>query len=245
MIKTLKVFPNEIDPQEIFSSIDRLGRFVMSRDDIFSTVSLKKDHYLEDIVYFLEMDKLKGVGTTQTVFFTPQYTIKMMYVNLDTSHELNIVGSILHPESLKVRGNLILLKYEDETLTNFTCEDLIKVLITRREHTGLHLVNGEFQNVIMDNRWHIGEKSLVSYKKKIINVCNYFLLLVSQENTEITDDNEKYIFNFLDRNKKVLIDFTKEELDLLLTKKDIAVENFDDEQSFNPYFFLKSVQPKE
>ena len=249
MIHTICILPTQINEEEIFSSIDRMGRFLIADDgNVLEQISINpENNMMEDIVHKLDfINNQNCVGTTDIVYFTPTETIKMIYIRHEKGAKKNIIASILHPESSVVRARAILLKFDDsKKLINFQKEDLIKLLITRREHKGLHTKgNVVLKTVTMNNCWEIRGLSTNSLYKKIVSVNNYFLLVLSSnQDCDVFDDSEKYIFNLLDKNKKVIIDISETEFSLLYSKKDIESKQnpWDSEEYFSPYDFLISV----
>jgi hypothetical protein len=247
MIKSLLINSIPLPVEEIFStSVDRLGRFIMSNtDNVIVPIELPHESYMEKIVDYLDFSSFKNsIGNTDTLFFNKDNVIKIIYIHLSKDTEQNILASILQPESKTIRGKAIILKYnENQDLVDFTKEDLIKLLVKRREHEGLHIKNKEILTVTIDNRWNLLSGIDLSKKyKQIVRVCNYYLLIISDnKDGYFDDDQEKYIFSFLDRYKKTIIDFSEIEFKLLLEKKNVHSENIDDDKAFSPYHFLKSV----
>lgn len=243
----LKISSVELSREEIFSSIDRAGKFIMSHDSLVVVKTLPSTKYMESVVEHLGFTQYKDknfIGTTDTIYFTPDYSLKMFSIKLPKEYPLNLLGSILHPESHQVRGDVVLVKFNnDGQIGLLNKEDVIRLLISRREHKGIHISKSGRRQVIMNNMWVIqGHENQPLGYKKIVKVANYFLLLISNEaDITLSDDSEKFVFNVLDRNCKTIIDFTELELDLLIEKEQSTFDVVDDEKYLSPYLQLKSV----
>jgi hypothetical protein len=165
----------------------------------------------------------------------------MIFYTTKEKLEPNLIASIFHPEGLVVRGSAIVFKYNiKEEIVDCTKEDIINLLIKRREHTGLHIKNNKIEYVTIDNRWNLfkSDVKLSTKTKKMVSCFNYFLIVISDEPCEIFDENEKYIFSLLDYNKKNIIDFSKEEFGMLSLNKDKKFEDFS--EVFSPFNHLQS-----
>lgn len=242
MTKVCLIKNDTISTELLYFSIDSMGKYIMEKDFVCD-IEVNKDDYLIDSVKLLEAENVENfIGDTVTVYFDTQYTYKMIFFTSKNKLESNHIASIFHPEGLVVRGYVVLLKYSiDKELIDCPKEDVIKLLIKRRDHDGLHFKDGKFKTVTIDNRWNIisSDMKLSNKIKKIINVYNYFVILISDKPCDMFDDNEKYIFSLLDHNKKVIVDFSETEFNLLSLNRDKHYDKFDD--IFSPFIELNSV----
>lgn len=242
MVK-ISILRNEtLSTEMLYFSIDSMGKYIMSNNFI-QEEEVNETRYMEEIIKHLKVtDSVSFIGETDTIFFNNKETYKLIHYTVKDKLDNNLIASIFHPEGKVVRGYSAVLKFnQDENLCNCLKEDIIKLLIKRREHLGLHIKNSNIKMVTMDNKWNIVENnsSLAGKIKKIIGIYNYFVILISDVPCEFSDEKEKYIFGLLDHNKKVLIDFSEEEYNLLIKNKD---KIFDDTiNCFSPYIHLKSV----
>lgn len=234
MIKVVLIYPYLFDNTFLFLPMDQIGKMLMKEDII---IEKEVSEVVEESIELMEMDKIREIkkdliGDTLKVFYTKEYTYKMLL--LDTKEpdkdKYNLLASILHSEGQKIYYNIVIVKMDKENnYINISKEEVIQLIEKRRIHTGVRL-SKKVEEVSMDNNWNIIElgESIREYKKKIINVNGYNLIILSENgNYELEEYDNKYIFAFLDKYKKVLCDFTKEEYYKILNnnQEEIEIDN--------------------
>ena len=211
MIKVVLIYPYLFDNTFLFLPMDQIGKMLMKEDII---IEKEVSEVVEESIELMEMDKIREIkkdliGDTLKVFYTKEYTYKMLL--LDTKEpdkdKYNLLASILHSEGQKIYYNIVIVKMDKENnYINISKEEVIQLIEKRRIHTGVRL-SKKVEEVSMDNNWNIIElgESIREYKKKIINVNGYNLIILSENgNYELEEYDNKYIFAFLDKYKKVL-----------------------------------------
>ena len=239
MLRGIKISPNW--NEDLFGSYDQMGRVIMESDEnMINLIELHTDNskLMEILIHELDFCRWQtNTATTDIVYYSPLVVWKMMYVHIPNTEENleNLIGSILHPEHLTTRGVVIFLKFDGNTneLMDAQKEDLIFLLERRKHHQGL-CIQQETKKVLktleVDNLWNSSQSgSLRSFPKQIKQMCNYTLLMV-RENDDII-----YVFNMLDMNARVIIDFTEQEWALLTENENIFPQSYDDQKYFCPY----------
>jgi hypothetical protein len=116
-------------------------------------------------------------------------------------------------------------------------------MISKREHKGIYLKNGTFiKEITCDNRWNMKDDSIANYKKQILTIYNYHVIIVSKNDCTFSDDNEKYIFALLDNKRRVIIDFTYNEYQMLVQLENNVIDSFNsNDNTDSPYHNLKQA----
>lgn len=236
--------------ERVFGGVDQMGVTIMGDDNI-DMLEFEEEQFMEVVVTGIALDKYRDhVGSTDVIYYSPTEVWKMMYIRVLSEEQPNLIASILHPEHHTVRGAVVLMKMSSESMKFLSVEkgDVVKLLLKRRFHTGLKLgADSTLSCAVIDNQWNLEDgESLSSYTKAIVPVYNYFLLVlypqaVSSDAESVLFDNAivpKYIFNLLDRNKKVIADMTAEEWKLLQVVKDKVSDSVQEDSAFSPYHHL-------
>ena len=97
-------------------------------------------------------------------------------------------------------------------------EEVIRILDSRRFPKGLHICDKKPKSCQIDNSWNCNGTNLwTSLKsKQIIPFAGYTVILLSHESCALFSETEHYLFVFLNKEKKLLTDFTEREYELLL-----------------------------
>jgi hypothetical protein len=243
MVKKVVIKPEKLDDDFLFQPMGQIGRYLMT-NDILQVKEIVEEDIMEDIVGFLEMVKIRDldksvIGDTLKIFYTPKFTYKMVFMETDSKNKeyYNLIASIFHPEGKKIYYNAVIIKTDkDDNYCNVSKEEVIELLEKRQIHIGVKVHNDTVCEVTMDNAWNLVNEniSLSGYIKKIIPYTGYFLLIITKgDSFELTgDENIKYIFAVVDKCKKVICDFYKEEYLKLLDTE--YIEELDvDNPSFN------------
>jgi hypothetical protein len=233
--------PSNISTDDIYGLIDLMGKSIMSNDSI-QNINISKDNYLKEIIPLLNFEE-KLIGDTDTIFYDQKSVYKMIYCT-NKNFPRNILGSIFHPEGIVIYGNVVIIKIDnDSEIIDCMKEDIVKLMINRREHKGIYLKNGIFiKDIIIDNRWNIKGHDISNYKKQILTIYNYHIIIISKNNCTLSDNEEKYIFALLDEKRKVIVDFSNEEFEMLKKIKDypeLTIDCFDNPK--NPFIILKQA----
>jgi len=99
MISCIVIEPSDISNENIYNSIDLMGKFIMGNDNIISK-NISENKYLEEIIPFLNFTN-ELVGDTDLVFYNENYAYKMLYCS-NKEFQRNVLGSIFHPEGIVI-----------------------------------------------------------------------------------------------------------------------------------------------
>jgi hypothetical protein len=233
--------PSNISTDDIYGLIDLMGKSIMA-DDSIQNITISEDNYLKEIIPLLNFEE-GLIGDTDTIFYDQNSVYKMIYCS-NKNFSRNIFGSIFHPEGIVIYGNVVIIKMDnDSKIIDCIKEEIVKLMINRREHKGIYLKNGIYvKDIIIDNRWNIKDHDISNYKKQIITIYNYHIIMISKNNCILLDNEEKYIFALLDDKRKVIVDFSEGEFEMLKKISEIPeliIESFDNPK--NPYVILKQA----
>lgn len=230
--------PSNISTDDIYGLIDLMGKSIMSNESI-QNINISEENYLKEIIPLLNFEE-GLIGDTDTIFYDQKSVYKMIFCS-NKNFSRNILGSIFHPEGVVIYGNVVIIKMDnDNKIIDCVKEDIVKLMINRREHKGIYLKNGIYvKDITIDNRWNIKDHDISSYKKQILAIYNYHIIIISKNNCILLDNEEKYIFALLDEKRKVIVDFSNEEFEMLKKTKELVIESFDNPK--NPYTVLKQA----
>lgn len=190
-----------IFPQDILSRpADALARVIKEKqEDSLRPCAFHKN---EDLVELLEFYNSPHAACDTVVIFRdllPEGKKFMMSFIDDEDQAENLVASVLHNEAHKVFGKAAVTCVSEtgDKIHAIEPDDVIRILLRRAWHIGVHVTPTRQEEVEIDNAWNLRGGSSLRLKKKRINQDGHL---------EITDGDDTWLFAFLDENRKVLID---------------------------------------
>ena len=157
------------------------------------------DNMAESLVEALDFHLHRDRSCDTVVVFREKGTAyHMSFLDLEDG-PLNMVASMLHNECHKVYGKAAVVAVVDEKeVRQCDADDILRILHRRAWHTGVFIGGGGMREVEVDNAWNVRGAD-VSLRCKHMQVNEYGYL-------EIMVEAGKYLFAFLDENRRVLVD---------------------------------------